>query len=213
MAKLMQVFTSDYFFKIIHLSLSTVPLKWTRMLQPQRGRRCRCSQEVGLGRYRHLGRQWSFQQWGPWEFTARLTSDRRMGCFTAETELYAMTDDESRGTPSWTQRGMFHLQSPTWTPGLCLVCQDTRGMGISNNVDNSELKLPPLHKRSTRTQTERHYPLSLTLSSLPTLSVPLCYLLISVFILYKRFVIFKWIHLKNSGGKKYQYDSAFNQNY
>lgn len=38
----------------------------------------------------------------------------------------------------------------------------------------------------------RHCPLSLTLSSRPTLSVPLCYLTVSVSILWQPFVIFKW---------------------
>lgn len=57
----------------------------------------------------------------------------------------------------------FIYSHPHGHPSLCLVCQDTRGMGISNNVDNSELQLPPLHKRSTCTQIDR--------KALPTLSL------------------------------------------
>lgn len=49
----------------------------------------------------------------------------------------------------------FIYSHPHGHPSLCLVCQDTRGMGISNNVDNSELKLPPLHKRSTCTPIDK----------------------------------------------------------
>lgn len=49
----------------------------------------------------------------------------------------------------------FIYSHPHGHPSLCLLCQDTRGMGISNNVDNSELKLPPPHKRSTCTQIDK----------------------------------------------------------
>lgn len=83
-AKLMQVFTSDYFWdNPLEFAWSVTELKadaramglcvvlWGRLLQMfTRG---------GLERYRHPGRWWSFQQWGPWEFTARLYRRQKNG--------------------------------------------------------------------------------------------------------------------------------------
>lgn len=55
-----------------------------------------------------------------------------------------MSQEEPRPEPS---AECFIYSHPHGHPGLCLVCQDTRGMGILNNVDNSEPKLPPLRKK------------------------------------------------------------------
>lgn len=64
----------------------------------------------------------------------------------------------------------FIYSRPHGHPGLYLVCQDTRGIGILNNVDNSELKLPPpQYKRFMCTQI-------ICLAS-HTLPVTLCYLM------------------------------------
>lgn len=98
----MQVFTSDYFFKIIHLCLSTASLSTA-------AHGCRCSQlDRGI-----WGGEGAFNNEGPDNL---LPGSPWTEEWAAESKLYAMTDDESRGTPSWTQRGMFHIQSPTWTP-------------------------------------------------------------------------------------------------
>lgn len=51
---------------------------------------------------------------------------------------------------------------PHGRPGLCLVCHDTRGMRILNNVDNSE-RTTDLHAQKWRIATLSH-----TFSSRPT---------------------------------------------
>ena len=129
--------------------------------------------------------------------------DRRMGCFTSRERALCNDGRWVKRNPVLNSaRNVSFTVTHMDTTGLCLVCQDTRGMGISNNVDNSELKLPPtaqkVYMHSDRQKGTTH---SLTLSSLPTLSVPLCYLTVSVSIPCQWFVIFKWFHWKNSRQK------------
>lgn len=92
----MQVFTSDYFFKIIHLSLSTASLNtatdvccalWAMATDVHSSTEA----EGGEGAFNNEGPE-NLLPGSPWteEWAASL----------AESELYAMTDDESRGTPS-----------------------------------------------------------------------------------------------------------------
>lgn len=81
-----------------------------------------------------------------------------------------MTDDESRGTPSWTQRGMFHVQSPTWKPWLpSAKTREGWGLWTMRIIQSSDF--PPLHSK------ERE-----ALPTLPshTLIPPLCCLTISI---------------------------------
>lgn len=103
---------------------------------------------------------------------------RRMGCFTAESELYAMTDDESRGTPSWTQHGMFHLQSPTWTSQPVSHLPRHKRNGDFKQCRYFRVQTSPTAQGSTYIQTDtKALPtLSLSLSfslCLPTLSTTL----------------------------------------
>lgn len=116
-------------------------------------------------------------RWGsfqPWKCSALLTVKGRMGCFTAECEFYAITDDESRQTLSWAQNRMFHLQSPTWTPwpvpGLIIPKKIFKQYRLCCTTFYPTL--PPPYRGSTDRKGWLTHTHCLTFPQ----SVPLCYL-------------------------------------
>lgn len=68
------------------------------------------------GRQRSPGRWKSFWHWSPKNLLPGSAETEEWPLWLAESELFALADDESRGTPFWTQRGMFPLLSPARTP-------------------------------------------------------------------------------------------------
>lgn len=105
------------YFEIIHLSLFTAPLRWTQTLQTHCGPPLQMFTRGGLKGDRGIqGGDGAFNNKGSENLLPGSAWTEEWAASLAESELYAVTDDESRGTPSWTRPGMFHLQSPTWTP-------------------------------------------------------------------------------------------------
>lgn len=90
------------------------------------------------------GGEGAFQQWGPWGLTDRPRHGQKNGRLHKQGPSFMQWRTMSQGEPRpELSAECFIYSHPHGWPGLCLVHQDARAMGVPNNVDNSALKLPP----------------------------------------------------------------------